>query len=62
MGLVGWKRMAVVGGRENGGRRKKEEMRKKGVVSHLILMPNRMLLVCVPRNQVYTHTVWKMDT
>jgi hypothetical protein len=28
MRLVGWKRMAAIGGRENGGRRKKEEMRK----------------------------------
>jgi hypothetical protein len=27
------------------------------LVSHLILRPNRMLIVCVPRNQVYTHTV-----
>jgi hypothetical protein len=29
MGLVGWKRIAAVGGREDGGRKKKEEMRKK---------------------------------
>jgi hypothetical protein len=28
MGLVGWKKMAAEGGRENGGTRKKEEMRK----------------------------------
>jgi hypothetical protein len=32
------------------------------VMSHLILRPNRMLIVCVPRNQVYTHTVQKMGT
>jgi hypothetical protein len=30
-------------------------------LSHLVLRPNRMLIVCVPRNQVYTHTVQKMD-
>jgi hypothetical protein len=27
-----------------------------------ILSQNRMLIVCVPRNQVYTHTIQKMDT
>jgi hypothetical protein len=27
------------------------------LVSHLILRSNRMLIVCVPRNQVYSHTV-----
>jgi hypothetical protein len=32
------------------------------VVSHPILRSNQMLIVCVPRNQVYTHTVQKMDT
>jgi hypothetical protein len=26
------------------------------------LSQNRMLIVCVPRNQVYIHTVQKMDT
>jgi hypothetical protein len=26
-------------------------------VSHPVLRPNRMLIVCVPMNQVYTHTV-----
>jgi hypothetical protein len=26
------------------------------------LSQNRMLIVCVPRNQVYTHTVQKMET
>jgi hypothetical protein len=26
-------------------------------LSHLVLRPNRMLIVCVPRNQVSTHTV-----
>jgi hypothetical protein len=26
------------------------------------LSQNRMLIVCVPRNQVYTHTIQKMDT
>jgi hypothetical protein len=26
------------------------------------LSQNRMLIVCVPKNQVYTHTVQKMDT
>jgi hypothetical protein len=26
------------------------------------LSQNRMLIVCVPRNQVYTYTVQKMDT
>jgi hypothetical protein len=31
-------------------------------LSHLVLRPNQMLIVCVPRNQVYTHTVQKMDT
>jgi hypothetical protein len=29
-------------------------------VSHPILRPNRMLIVCVPRIQVYTHTIQKM--
>jgi hypothetical protein len=31
-------------------------------LSHPVLRPNRMLIVCVPRNQVFTHTVQKMDT
>jgi hypothetical protein len=31
-------------------------------LSHLVLRPNRMLIVRVPRNQVYTYTVQKMDT
>jgi hypothetical protein len=31
-------------------------------VSHLILMPNRMLIVSVLRDQVYAHAVQKMDT
>jgi hypothetical protein len=31
-------------------------------VSHPVLGPNQMVIVCVPRNQVYTHTVQKMDT
>jgi hypothetical protein len=26
------------------------------------LSENRMLIVCVPRNQIYTHTIQKMDT
>jgi hypothetical protein len=30
-------------------------------LSHPVLRPNRMLVVCVPRNQVYTHTVHKME-
>jgi hypothetical protein len=29
---------------------------------HTLFSQNRMLIVCVPRNQVYTHTVQKMDT
>jgi hypothetical protein len=32
------------------------------LMSHLDLRPNRMLIVCVPRNQVYTHTVQKINT
>jgi hypothetical protein len=31
-------------------------------MSHPLLRPNRLLIVCMPRNQVYTHTVQKMDT
>jgi hypothetical protein len=31
-------------------------------LSYPVLRPNRVLIVCVPRNQVYTHTVQKMDT
>jgi hypothetical protein len=31
-------------------------------LSHLVLRPNQMLIVCVPRNQVYTHTIQNMDT
>jgi hypothetical protein len=31
------------------------------VLSHPILRLNRLLIVCVCRNQVYTHTIWKMD-
>jgi hypothetical protein len=31
-------------------------------VSHPVLSQNRMLIICVLRNQVYTHTVQKMDT
>jgi hypothetical protein len=30
-------------------------------LSHPVLRPNQMLIVCVLRNQVYTHTVQKMD-
>jgi hypothetical protein len=33
-----------------------------GCLSHPILKPNRMLIVYVPMNQIYTHTVQKMDT
>jgi hypothetical protein len=32
------------------------------LVSHPVLRPNRMLIVCVLRNQVYIHTVQKLDT
>jgi hypothetical protein len=32
------------------------------LVSHPVLRLNRMLIVCVSRNQVYTYTVQKMDT
>jgi hypothetical protein len=31
-----------------------------GNLSHLVLRPNRMLIVCVPKNKVYTHTIHKM--
>jgi hypothetical protein len=31
-------------------------------MSHPFLRLNRMLIVCLPRNQVYTHTIQKMDT
>jgi hypothetical protein len=31
-------------------------------MSHPVLRSNRMLIVCVSRNQVYTYTVQKMDT
>jgi hypothetical protein len=31
-------------------------------LSYPVLRSNRELIVCVPRNQVYTHTVQKMDT
>jgi hypothetical protein len=31
-------------------------------VSHPVFKPKRMLIVYVPRNQVYTHNVQKMDT
>jgi hypothetical protein len=31
-------------------------------MSHPVLRPNRVLIVCVPMNQVYTHTISKMDT
>jgi hypothetical protein len=31
-------------------------------LSHSVLRPNRMLIVCVLRNQIYTLTVQKMDT
>jgi hypothetical protein len=34
----------------------------EGRMSHPVLRPNQMLIVCVPRNQVYTHTIQKMDT
>jgi hypothetical protein len=30
--------------------------------AHPVLSQNRMLIVCVPKNQVYTHTVQKMET
>jgi hypothetical protein len=32
------------------------------LLSHPVLRSNRMLIVCVTRNQVSTHTVQKMDT
>jgi hypothetical protein len=32
-----------------------EEWRQR--VSHLVLRPNQILIVCVPKNQVYTHTI-----
>jgi hypothetical protein len=31
-------------------------------LSHPVLRPNQILIVCVPRNQVYTHTIQKIDT
>jgi hypothetical protein len=31
--------------------------RSGGRVSHPVLRPNRMLIVCVPRTQVYTNTI-----
>jgi hypothetical protein len=31
-------------------------------MSHPVLRPNQMLIVCVPRNQVYTYTIQKMGT
>jgi hypothetical protein len=31
-------------------------------LSYPVLRPNQILIVCVARNQVSTHTVWKMDT
>jgi hypothetical protein len=31
------------------------------IVSHTVLRSNRMLIVCVSRNQVSTHTIQKMD-
>jgi hypothetical protein len=33
------------------------KMRYIDTVSHPVLRPNRMVIVCVPRNQIYTHTV-----
>jgi hypothetical protein len=35
---------------------------EKKRVSHPVLRPNRMLIVYVPRNQVFTHTIQKIDT
>jgi hypothetical protein len=32
------------------------------LLSHPVLRPNQMLIVFMPRNQVYTHTILKMDT
>jgi hypothetical protein len=32
------------------------------LMSYPILRPNRVPIVCVPRNQVYTYTVQKIDT
>jgi hypothetical protein len=29
----------------------------RGVLSHPVLRPNRILIVCVSMNQIYTHTV-----
>jgi hypothetical protein len=31
-------------------------------LSHPVLRPNQMLIVCVPMNQAYTYTVEKIDT
>jgi hypothetical protein len=38
------------------------DMALMSLLSHPILRANRMLIVCVPRNQVYTHTIQKIDT
>jgi hypothetical protein len=46
-----WRSPVAHGGRPEG-----------SAVSHPVLRPNRMLRVCVHRNQVYTHTVRKMGT
>jgi hypothetical protein len=34
-------------------------MKNSSTLSHPVLRPNRMLIICVPRDQVYTHTIQK---
>jgi hypothetical protein len=41
---------------------KEEKVDQEKLVSHRVLRLNQMLIVCVPRNQVYTHIVQKMNT
>jgi hypothetical protein len=41
---------------------KEEKVEQEELVSHPVLRPNQMLIVCVPKNQVYTHIIQKMNT
>jgi hypothetical protein len=41
---------------------KEEKVEQEELVSHPVLRSNQMPIVCVPRNQVYTHIVQKMNT
>jgi hypothetical protein len=58
--LVVHQRECPLGEMETSSRLASDEI--TNLLSHPVLRLNRMLIVCVTRNQVSTHTIRKMDT